>query len=353
MTKLERFAKLYKSSECMGSAAILREYLGLPPGFVVPLSIAHGVDMNHCSTAMDVQSVEPIHWSYNDSIHARASKVKQSVRLPHPWLMLRMMRPRNDHGSGTLVIGPPPGRSNDEALLKCLKSGRWTNFDVLVKRRGQAVDSANYWAQEGVRTRAAGEPDSGFYERLRSILDGYEQVVGCTLSSALFFAAVLGKRCALLTDYRYSAYEVPGYLDHIDFNAPVARQFVEALKREAHSESMALASEILGAGLIASQTSLRTELDAAIRGIRWPLHHHGGGNAIARRIAGAIALHTGRTGLVRHRLKDLLKRRLRNQVCLVKLNEVDMWLHGMSASNFEVRTVSYVPRLTEPGWAVD
>ena len=90
--KLNNYRGLYKSSGKSGEAEILRNYLELENDFPVPLSISHGVDMNHTSVAMDVRSIEPIHWSYNEQIHERALLVKPSILLPHPWLMLTLGR---------------------------------------------------------------------------------------------------------------------------------------------------------------------------------------------------------------------------------------------------------------------
>lgn len=351
--RLERFRRLYTSAGRMGSGNILRQYLAVDPDFILPLSISHGVDMNHCSTAMDVNSLEPVHWSYNESIHRRASHAKRSVLLPHPWLMLMQMRNTQSTGSGTLVIGPPPGSSNDRNLLASLSRRRLANFEVLVKRRGNVSESASFWEQEGIRTRTAGVQDSGFYERLISILDSYEYIVGCTLSSALFFGAALGKKCAVLTDYSYSAYETPDYLRQTDFNSPTARSFVRLLRDQDHVRANALALDVLGGELPGDKTSFRSDLFAAVSSVAHPIHHSSGSNRVVRAVSETLALQTGKSGLIASKPWDLLLRRMRNQICVITLNEIDMWINGVTPANFRVEQVPYIPRLTEPGWAVD
>ena len=337
----------------MGAGKILREYLSLPADSILPLSIAHGVDMNHCATAMDAHGVEPLHWSYNETIHRRASAIKKSVLMPHPWLMLLERRPRTPHGSGTLVIGPPPGSSNDRALLKSLAARGVTDFDVLVKQRGQASESPAFWARNGIRTTTAAAQDAGFYERLFSILDTYETIVGCTLSSALFFGASLGKKCLVLTDYFYSAYETPDYLAQTDFTSPTARRFVRLLKQENHGEAGRLAKQVLGADLQGDPSALRASLLQAIGDLCHPIHHQGSNVGLVRRAAELVALRTGKMSLITHGPAHVLLRHMRNRVCVIRLNEIDMWLHGVSPVNFDVQHVRYVSQATEPGWAVD
>lgn len=351
--RLERFRRLYTSADTMGSGKILRAHLSLDPDALLPLSISHGVDMNHCSRAMDVDSPEPIHWSYNAAVHARASRAKASVLLPHPWLMLMEARRPSAAGSGTLVIGPPPGSSNDRNLLTSLARRGLTGFDVLVKQRGEIADSASFWEREGIRARTAGARDTGFYERLFSILESYECIVGCTLSSALFFGAALGRKCVVLTDYSYSAYETPDYLNQTDFAAPTARSFVRLLRDEDHARASALALEVLGGGLAGDKASFRASLLEAVAKVEHPVHHASGSNRLVRALGEALALRTGKSGLITSKPWDLLLRRMRSQVCMITLNEIDMWVNGVTPANFRARQVAYVPRLTEPGWAVD
>jgi hypothetical protein len=351
--RLERYRPLYRSTEKMGSGEILRRYLSLDPSILLPLSISHGVDMNHCSTAMDVDSPEPIHWSYNEHIHRRASERKTSILLPHPWLMLMKTRTAKAARGGVLVIGPPPGSSNDRNLLASLRRHGIAEFDVLVKQRGDTSESATFWKAEGIRTITAGTHDAGFYERLLSIVDGYEYIVGCTLSSALFFAAALGKKCSVLTDYSYSAYETPDYLHRADFSSPIARSFVRHLSDADHAGATALALDVLGASLQGDTSHFRTTLLHAVANVDRPIHHASGSNWLVRCMGEALALQTGKAGLITATPWALLSRRMENRVCVITLNEIDMWIAGVTSANFMAQQVRYVPRRTEPGWAVD
>ncbi len=221
---LRRYSRLYKSSYNMGSARILRHYLELDESFPIPLSLSHGVDLNNWHEAADVRSIEPIHWSYNNVIHQRALNVKASLRLPHPWLLLREGR-APARGMGTLVIGPPPGDSNDSALQRCLNMSGIKDYDILEKYRGNVSSSIAFWERNGINVVSAGSTDQLFYERLFSLIDRYEYVISGTLSSALVFAAAIGKKCRVLENYTYSAYDVANYANNV-FKSEIAEKFL-------------------------------------------------------------------------------------------------------------------------------
>lgn len=351
--RLERYRPLYNSARRMGSARILREYLDLPSDFVVPLSIAHGVDMNHTSTAMDVDAHEPLHWSYNALIHERARLRKPSVRLPHPWLMLRDLHGTGLTGSGVLVIGPPPGRSNDLSLHEQLGIEGFSSFDILLKYRGDAERSREFWESRNVSVKSAGVQDEDFYDRLYRLLQEYEYVVGCTLSSALFYAAAIGKKCLVLENYRCSAYETPDYLTRADFSSPTGRNFLKLLRDRRHAEATAMAADVLGSEFLRDPKDMARELEQAITSLAGPIHHSGNTAWLLQKAAEALALATGKTGLIRLSPRGLITRNLRKQVCVMYINEIDVWLSGLNADNFQLKKVPYVKGVTEPGWAVD
>jgi hypothetical protein len=77
--KLSRFSKLYTSSPM--AKVIVREYFGLDEQQILPLSISHGIDLDHELFAQDVMRAEPIHWAYDHEINARSNTVKTVIDL--------------------------------------------------------------------------------------------------------------------------------------------------------------------------------------------------------------------------------------------------------------------------------
>ena len=186
---------------------MLNGSLGFPVDTPVPLGISHGVDYGVTRSAMDVHLPEPLHWAYNASIARRATPIKKSLILPHPWWFATKDR-ENQKGSRILVVSAPPSKTNDARLLKLLKNNFFTNdLTLLLKNRGSWVETSScLWSAEGIRVESAGPQDSGFYERLAEIILSHERMVCCTLSSAAFFAAALGKKVDFLEGYSYRAY---------------------------------------------------------------------------------------------------------------------------------------------------
>lgn len=336
----------------MGAARIARRYLGLAEDHPIPLSIAHGVDFNHLSVAMDVQAAEPLHWACNDSIHRRALPLKPSVLMPHPWLMLAAMKPARA-GEGMLVIGPPPGRANDERLLACMQKAGIRPQAILLKMRGNLGESMNFWRSHGLETVTAGAPDVGFYDRLYDLLGTYESIVGCTLSSALFFAAAIDRRCEVLLDYSYMAYEVAEYTETVRFESDIGVRFTRQLAAGQSDDVKCIAEDVLGLRWLDGRDAMRIRLEESIRSLQYPLHVTRAGTAVTYHLRCALARATGRAGFLNRSWWDILPLRRREHVSVIDINEVDIWLHGANATNFKSRLIPYVSQVTEPGWAVD
>jgi hypothetical protein len=336
----------------MGSARILREYIGLEQTFPIPLSISHGVDMGHCMSAMDVHSAPPIHWSCNQSVHERAQSVKPSLRIPHPWMMLkagRSVRP----GSGTLVIGPPPSKHNDSALLNGLKQAGIDTYDLLIKFRGTVDPSFAFWEGNGVKVVSAGLRDDYFYDRLFDLLECYEYVIGCTLSSALIFAAAIGRKCEVIGGFEYKAYESPNYVSMVNFDSPVVRQFAHLLSLANHKAVSNMALAFLGHDLLGNRTAHKEELISAIEDLKMPVHFSAASWAIERSAVLMISKWLGKTGLIEHGIFHYLLRRVSRKVSLIKIDELGIWLNGLNEHNFQIEQVGYISDVTEPGWGAD
>src|SRR5207253_1753467 len=102
----------------------------------IPLSLSHGVDCAQYRNALDVEAIEPLHWSHNRDIHETALKVKPSVMAPHPWAIVTHGK-KHEQGRGVLLIGPPPSPTNDENLYEIVKDQSSSDWTVLVKARGE------------------------------------------------------------------------------------------------------------------------------------------------------------------------------------------------------------------------
>ncbi len=348
--KLKYYSKLYRSSSNMGSARILRNYLQIASDFPIPLSIAHGVDFDQCQEALDIRSIEPIHWSCNDSIHAKALTIKPSVRLPHPWLMLKDTRP-SQRGYGILVIGPPPSKANDEALLKCLKEIGIDTCDILLKYRGNIDLSKNFWMDNNYGVVSAGDNNDLFYDRLFDIIQKYEYVIGCTLSSALFFASALGKKCKIIENYFFISYEISNYLNFVNFSSEVGKNYTKLLKLNDHSEAENLAMHVLGDTFLKSPKILKEKLNAAIAVVKEPVYY----NKTYRFLMKKILLHgstlTGTSSLISFGFIGAINRKINFNVSLIKINEIDIWLNDLNNQNYQEKEIKFIKNVTIPGRA--
>jgi hypothetical protein len=350
---LRKYNHLYNASCKMGSSRILREYLGLNDIFPIPLSISHGVDFNHCFEAMDVRAIEPIHWSYNDVVHRRALTVKASLKLPHPWLLLRMGRTPL-RGTGALVIGPPPGDSNDLGLLSCLNDHGINNYSILIKHKEGVSSSILFWQRNGTNVECAGREDDLFYNRLFCIMEKYECVISGTLSSALIFASAIGKKCRVLENYSCSGYDVANYLNKVTFRSKLAVRFLKLVVGKRDFEASRLAEEVLGMALVKPHDELRRDLLSCIEHIGEPFHFGSSVGKLERRIICMLSVFAVPTGLISYGLLGGLKRRLidSKRVSEITMNEIDIWLNGINKSNFHCQEVRYVKGVTIPGNAI-
>ncbi len=348
----KKYDNLYRSSRVMGSARILRDYLQLDENFPIPLSISHGIDMNHTPMAMDVYSIEPIHWSCNQHVHERALKIKPSIRIPHPWLMLKANKAIKS-GTGTLVIGPPPSKSNDNNLLTCLKNENILTFDILLKYRGDIEYSQKYWEVNGVSVVTAGSRDIFFYDRLYDLLSKYEFVIGCTFSSALIFAASLGKKCKVIENYTYTAYDGANYMELVNFNSSIAKLFARKLQSGHFAETADMALDLLGIDFMEKPNSLKDELITSMNGLDCPVFFNYNANTFIKNIILDVSRWTGKCGLINRRILDYIKLSTNRHVSIIKINEIDIWLNGVNSQNLQIEEIEYKKNVTEPGWGTE
>ena len=346
---LERFAGLYASSRYMGADRFLRRFLKITDERPMPLSLSHGVDAGQYRDALDVEAIEPIHWSNNVDTFKEAIKVKPSIVAPHPWAILAESKTPSV-GGGVLLVGPPPSPENDQRLYDLIKSESLADWSVLVKVRGEHQGSIRFWNQCGLGTVSAGAADSEFYERLYSIISRYETVVGCSFSSALIFAAAIGKRVVLLRDYAWEIYDASNFLDVIWLDSPRSRSIVRVLANGSNAEQQEAARELLGFDLLSDPTKVRRDLDDAITALKRPYHSHKH-NPLPYKLGETLAVALKRQGFLRYSPSEVLSVLRRKQVGILRMNDIDVWLNGRTATNCRVTPVEYRKGITEPGRA--
>ena len=346
---LRPYSKLYFSSRYMGAATLFRRFYGLPEDTVIPLSVAHGVDFGHCHLPMDVTSVEPIHWSCNPFMLQAARQYKPSILVPHPWVMHLGGRDQFT-GTGVLVIGPPPSPENDSALHALIKNDIRDDWAILVKARGAYQASMRFWETVGLRPLTASGPDNTFYSRLADLLGRFDTIVGCTFSSALVFAASIGKRVRLLHGYSYRAYENAGYETEVNLASERARAVVRTFAEEHHSVNQDLSRQLLGFDQVTRNGATVRELRSLVSGLKRPFWNDPS-LRIPYRIRESAAMALGKPKILRAGLRTYVEHVRRANICIMRINEFDLWLNGKNADNFSLTPTPYVRGVTEPGIA--
>lgn len=350
---LRKYDSLYVLSKKMGSGNILRSFLQLDENVPLPLSISHGVDMNHLHEAQDISSIEPLHWCYNEGIAKRAYGIKQCAHLPHPWIILKELNSRQVASNELLIIGPPDGKTNNLNLLKSLKKKKINKGDVLIKQRGDIDVSQNFWINEGYGVVTAGSSNDKFYNRLFSLLSKYEEVVSCSMSSALIFSAALGKKCSVLEDYLMTTYELSNYTNFINFKGSVAPIMLDMIKKGENVNLINFAENLLGIGYLDQPIEMKNELLINIEKLQTPIYHHISRPFFLEKFYEIVALKLNKPSLTKMTFIDILKSISSPKVSIVTKNEISIYMMGMNDSNFSSSTVRYQANITAPGRAID
>ncbi|MBL8919451.1 MAG: hypothetical protein JNJ54_11355 [Myxococcaceae bacterium] len=346
---LKPYEALYRTGRLMGANRALREFLGWPEHFPLPLSISHGVDFGHCFHPMDVDSAEPIHWATNERMVKLARMVKPSILAPHPWALLTRTA-QLETGKGVLVIGPPPSPANDSRLHDLIRDYSPRETTILVKARGAYRDSIAFWQNQGFHTITAESQDGGFYQRLHSILSAYERIVSPTFSSAAIFAAALGKAVDLLRGFSYTAYEPADYENEVNLSSPDARAVVKVFCGKSQTQATQTAQDLLGFGALADSRRVRNELLEEIQQLQRPVYANPKSSVpvILRQEAARLL---NKPGLLRFSTRQIVRTLRRKHICIMQINEIDVWLHGKTDNNFTLTPVPYMPGVTVPGAA--
>ena len=82
------------------------------------------------------------------SLFNELSQLKLALKMAHPWLLLNHFP--NPKKGRALVVGPPPGPINDRSVYEAIKSAGFSNFDILVKKRGNILSLKNFGKKGGL-----------------------------------------------------------------------------------------------------------------------------------------------------------------------------------------------------------
>ena len=344
--QLLRYAALYRAAKQLCADQVLRDYLGLPDDFVLPLTVAHGVDFGQTVGAMDVRSPEPIYWACNPSQMRKAERVKPSLLMPHPFLLAAAQQVV-PAGKGTLVIGPPPGPAHDCALREQLR-GQEREATILVKPKQGYEKSLTYWRSEGFVAETLGSAGTISYTTMASTLGRYARIVSPTFSSAIFFAAALGKRIDLLSGFKLRAWETVDIEASFAWESAEARAIASVFLSDNQRLKQRVARELLGERVVMSPERLRLDLESKLENLNQPFHLSDPWPGPLRTIAQRLALKLNRPGLLS---PSTLVRQIRPSTIVImqELDEVTLWREGRSDYNPRLRRSRYVRHLTEPG----
>jgi hypothetical protein len=347
--ELQRYSSLYLSSNSMGGAQIFNSYFGFDKHRVVPLSVSHGVDFGQCCGPMDIYNCEPIHWSCNEEIYEQSRLVKPSILAPHPWIMYTA-RKTTPEGMGVLVIGPPPGPENDQALYELIKNDINDDWSILIKKRGNYAPSMVFWREKGLLPITAGGQDEHFYYRLYELLAGYKTILGCTFSSALVFSAAIGKEIQIIKNYTYRAYDIEGIETILNLESKKAKSIVGSFINQNQMEIQSVSGQLLGFDLQNNKDDIIHELETQITSLKSPLFLPDAHTLVTKpKVLLALALR--KPGILKFDLKTLAKK-FNPKVCEVTMNEFSIWENGPTAENFSITPTKYIKGKTEPGSAV-
>lgn len=353
---LSDYRFFYGSSSRKGVSHIFNEYMGFDKGDIVPLSISHGIDFEHCYEPMDIYSREPIHWASNTRIYERAKKIKPCLLMAHPWSIIVN---GNDliKGSGTLIIGPPPGISNDQLLYNKVKKDITSDWSILIK--GGVKGSMQFWKEKGVKPITVGNDENNrFFYDLFYLLSSYRNIVVCTFSSAAIFAASIGKKIIFIDGYEYTTYDNLDYLDIVNFESEYSKYVVSAFVNSTEDNVSDLARDILGFDLLSQKSKIKNDYLNLLESLSHPVFCKTQ-NSLLLHSKIHLAKKLSRPKFINESLMDLSSS-FRNRIVknkkgiMVKtLDEISIWLEGRNESNFSASYVPYKKGVTIPGKATD
>ena len=353
-SQLKPYAPLYRAARYYGATHILSQWLGTDDE-VLPLLLPHGVEIPaQYEEPADIHGLEPIYWATNRELFARASKIKRSVLIPHPYLLspaftagARMAK------KGTLIIGVPPGRGNDHNMLEALRAEGFTSGTVLVKRRVGWEGSQTFWRENGYDTISFGEPFAFTYNDMAEELSRYEHVVSTTASTAAFFASASGAMITLVRGCALKAYELMSITSIMQNEVPEATAWLRQFTRADREGQRELTLKLLGADHM-DRDRVSEDLSQAIAALEHPLEWGNSSYPIMLAdLQARLAVLVDKPGLASLRPANLLQILARPKVGVMTMRENDYYLDGPSPETFELKPVPYRRGITEPGFPID
>lgn len=349
---LRRFAPFYVNARHLGADALLRRYLELPDDFIVPAYVSHGVDFGFSLNGFDIYKPEPIYWATNEHSARLAERHKPVIRMPHPFLLAAWGQ-EIGIGHGSLVIGPPPGRENDRNMLSLLGGRDRDDLTILVKPHSGRIGSRDFWRGAGYRTVSLLDAGPPSYETMAALFGGFRDVIAGTVSSAVFFAAALGKPVSFLRGYRFRAYEGLNIFSIVDYRAKEARRNVRILVEGSREAATEMARAVLGEPYSRDRVGLRDRFLTKVAELELPVYCRHRLPRPLKRLVASAALRARRPSLLATSLPEFIRGRMTKSVLIIDIDEVSQWVDGWSDDNLRFDQVRYIRGEREPGTAVD
>lgn len=353
-SELRHYAPLYTAARYYGADRILLEWLG-EKYRVLPLLLPHGVEFpGQFQEPGDIRRIEPIYWATNRDLHNKAVHIKPSVLLPHPLLLSpAFARSETAKRSGALIVGAPPGQTNDRNMLACLRDHGVNDGTILIKRRTGWEGSEKFWRAQGYRTTTFGDPFEVTYDDMAMVFSSYEEVLSTTVSSAVFFAAACGAKVTLLRGCSFEAYELLDVTKLIVPHNPEGCDWINRFANAAAGEQRKLALEMLGDGL-SNKERVRAELSKALEALQQPLFlDNPRYPKMLMYVQAWLAMKLGRSGLASIRPSLLFRAFSKPKIGVLTMKNIDFYLDGPSPQTYSLTPIRYRRGATEPGHAID
>lgn len=353
-SQLMPYAPLYRAARYYGADTILLNWLGWED-LVLPMLLPHGVEIpGQYIEAADVRGMEPIYWAINSELFERASRIKPAILIPHPFVLSPAFVRRGARtGSETLIIGAPPGCTNDKNMLQALRDHGIVDGTMLVKRRSGWEASADFWHDNGYRTTTFGEPFDFSYDDMAQALAAYDHVVSTTASTAAFFAAACGAKVTLIKGCAFEAYELLSVTKIMQRQVPEASAWLTRFAAAESAEQNVLALKLLGHEHM-DRERIQSELATAIGDLERPLYVESTYYPeFAAYLQAKLAIRLGKPRLASLRPANVWRALARAEVGIMTVKEIDYYIDGPSPESFVLDPVPYRRGITEPGVAVD
>ena len=241
-------------------------------------------------------------------------------------------------GEGTLIVGPPPGPVNDEALFRLIE-GKINKPAILIKARGEIDGSIQFWRDRGVTPVTAGAPNDGFYDRLITLLASHRTIVGPTFSSALIFAAAIGRDIQIVRGFTHRTLEGRDYENEVNWASSRAQKIVRLFTGADQAEIQRTARHLLGADLEFDRRAKIAELEEVVGALSSPFWMDPDIRMPPPFFRRALAMASGKIGFLNAGVGAYLNRARRTHLAIMIVNEFDVWLNGKSSSNFVLEPI--------------